>query len=211
MKIEKLTENKIRVIVNPSDLGSNDLDIHLLMNKALEGHQFFANMLEKAKKEVGFDTDGCKLLIETFSSPEDFLVFTITKSSPKELKEDLDFSKKKLTVKRRTLSVSEKNAIYKFSDFDTLCNFCHCIANKEFFNINKLSKDISLYLYNGTYYLIIKNINTTYAYVRTFYSVASEFLIPVRFSDVFLHKLSEYGKVIMKKNAISLGIKYFVS
>ena len=168
-------------------------------------------MLEKAKKEVGFDTDGCKLLIETFSSPEDFLVFTITKSSPKELKEDLDFSKKKLTVKRRTLSVSEKNAIYKFSDFDTFCNFCHCIANKEFFNINKLSKDISLYLYNGTYYLIIKNINTTYAYVRTFYSVASEFLIPVRFSDVFLHKLSEYGKVIMKKNAISLGIKYFVS
>ena len=95
--------------------------------------------------------------------------------------------------------------------FDTFCNFCHCIANKEFFNINKLSKDISLYLYNGTYYLIIKNINTTYAYVRTFYSVASEFLIPVRFSDVFLHKLSEYGKVIMKKNAISLGIKYFVS
>lgn len=211
MKIEKLTENKIRVIVNPSDLGSNDLDIHLLMNKALEGHQFFANMLEKAKKEVGFDTDGCKLLIETFSSPEDFLVFTITKSSPKELKEDLDFSKKKLTVKRRTLSVNEKNAIYKFSDFDTFCNFCHCIANKEFFNINKLSKDISLYLYNGTYYLIIKNINTTYAYLRTFYSVASEFLIPVRFSDVFLHKLSEYGKVIMKKNAISLGIKYFVS
>ena len=211
MKIEKLTENKIRVIVNPSDLGSNDLDIHLLMNKALEGHQFFANMLEKAKKEVGFDTDGCKLLIETFSSPVDFLVFTITKSSPKELKEDLDFSKKKLTVKRRTLSVSEKNAIYKFSDFDTFCNFCHCIANKEFFNINKLSKDISLYLYNGTYYLIIKNINTTYAYVRPFYSVASEFLIPVRFSDVFLHKLSEYGKVIMKKNAISLGIKYFVS
>lgn len=33
MKIEKLTENKIRVIVNTEDLKENDIDFNLLMNK----------------------------------------------------------------------------------------------------------------------------------------------------------------------------------
>ena len=32
MKIEKLTENKIRVIVNTEDLKENDIDFNLLMN-----------------------------------------------------------------------------------------------------------------------------------------------------------------------------------
>ena len=68
MKIEKLTENKIRVIIKPSDLKLKSLDIHLLLTKVLEKQTFFANILEQAKKEVGFNTDGCKLLIEAFSS-----------------------------------------------------------------------------------------------------------------------------------------------
>ena len=42
-------------------------------------------MLEQAKKEVGFNTDGCKLLIESFTS-DDILIFTITKYSLQEIK-----------------------------------------------------------------------------------------------------------------------------
>ena len=36
MKIEKLTENKIRIIVNSSDLENSNIDVKLLMAKALE-------------------------------------------------------------------------------------------------------------------------------------------------------------------------------
>ncbi len=36
MKIEKLTENKIRIIVNSSDLENSNIDVKLLMSKALE-------------------------------------------------------------------------------------------------------------------------------------------------------------------------------
>ena len=102
MKIEKLTENKIRVIVKPSDLNLSDTDIHLFITKALKEQSFFIDMLEKAKKEVGFNTEGCKLLIETFSSSDDVLIFTITKYSIKEIKKSNNISNKKLTVKRRS-------------------------------------------------------------------------------------------------------------
>ena len=37
MKIEKLTENKIRVIINSDELGnSNDINLHNIMSKAME-------------------------------------------------------------------------------------------------------------------------------------------------------------------------------
>ena len=36
MKIEKLTENKIRVIINSEDLKENNIDSNTLMEKAIE-------------------------------------------------------------------------------------------------------------------------------------------------------------------------------
>ena len=52
MKIEKLTENKIRVIVKPSDLDIKNLDIRSFMTKALKEQNFFTNMLKKAKEVI---------------------------------------------------------------------------------------------------------------------------------------------------------------
>ena len=118
MKIEKLTENKIRVIVKPSDLDIKNLDIRSFMTKALKEQNFFTNMLKKAKEEVGFNTDGCKLLIETFSSSDDIFIFTITKYSPQESQKNSNVSNKKLTVKRKTFYL-----IKKFIDLQTLMNF----------------------------------------------------------------------------------------
>lgn len=211
MKIEKLTENKIRVIVKPSDLAMKDLDIHSFMTKALKEQNFFADMLKKAKEEVGFNTDGCKLLIETFSSSDDILIFTITKYSPQEYQKSSNISNKKLIVKRKTINPSLKQEIYKFTNFDEFCDFCECLNNIEYFNIKDLSKNISMYLYNDTYYLIIKNINTSYQYRKIFYSIASEFLTPFSYSSSFESKLIEHGKVIIKRDAIGKGIKYFIS
>lgn len=209
MKIEKLTEDKIRIIVNPSDLELENLDMKSIMTKAIDRQGFFVHMLEKAKDEVGFNTDGCKLLIEAFSSSDDILVFTITKYSEKEPLKNID-SSKKLTVKRKSLNIKNKEAIYKFRSFDEFCDFCECI-NKEYkFDIKKLSKNTYLYLYNNTYYLFMKNIITEETALKNFYSIASEFLIPVHYSNNFENKLLEHGKLIIKGNSIVTGIKYFV-
>ena len=79
MKIEKLTENKIRVVINLDDLMKKDLDSHSIMTKSVETQGLILDILLKAEKELGFKTEGCKLLIEAFSCGEDAFVFTITK------------------------------------------------------------------------------------------------------------------------------------
>ena len=99
MKIEKLTENKIRVIINDEDLKQNHTDLHTIMTKSLENQGLFLNILSKAEKEVGFYTENCKLLIEAFSTPDDLFVFTITKYSENDFTDVLLNSPKKLKEK----------------------------------------------------------------------------------------------------------------
>ena len=58
MKIEKLTEDKIRVIINLNELNINEDNCHntnFVMTKAIESQDFFLNILNRAEKEVNFN------------------------------------------------------------------------------------------------------------------------------------------------------------
>ncbi len=205
MKIEKLTENKIRVIIPSEELGLNTNNINA-MHKAFEMQEVFLNILKKAEKEVDFQTDGCKLLIEAFSSSEDIFVFTITKYLPEK-----DEKKKKLIVKRKNYNqVNDKYSICKFDSFDTFCSFCNsvkCIHKSE---NDKFIKNTVLYLWKDVYYLVFKNMNINEKDKNLIFSTLSEFAKFVSYSDNFESKLLEHGKVIIKKNAINIGMNLFV-
>ena len=79
MKIEKLTENKIRIIINQEELENTKIDVQKLLSSDQTSQELLLRILKTAKKEIGFDTDGHKLFIETFSSSNEAIVFTITK------------------------------------------------------------------------------------------------------------------------------------
>lgn len=210
MKIEKLTENKIRVIINLEDLKNNNMDFNTIMEKPIESQKLFLEMLLRAEKEVGFYTEGCKLLVEAFSSSDGFFVFTITKYIDKSAKPQ---HKVKVTPKKKIKNPDPQstNSIYQFSSFEEFCDFCTNVNNLSNIDFKKLSRQISLYFYKDLYYLTLSNINTKYENINTFYSILSEFATLVSHSETFKTKLSEHGKVLIKKNAIELGIKYFVA
>lgn len=202
MKIERLTENKIRVLINPSDFNIENLSAKAFIAEALADNLLLADILKKAEYEVGFNTDGCKLLIESFSSTENIVVFTITKYSQK-------VEKKKLTVKRKSPTPITSNAIFKFNNFEDFCLLCEQINQINSFNIKKLSKNIVLYLYNDTYFLLVKNINVCHNSIKPLYFLITEFATPLPTASTFESKLLEHGKVIIKNNAILTGINYF--
>lgn len=204
MKIEKLTENKIRVIINTDELGENHINLHNIMTKAIETQDFFSVMLKKAEKEVNFHTDGCKLLIEAFSSLDDVLVFTITKYLP-----DSETRKKKLVVKRKSFDKTAKLAVCQFENFEVFCQFCNRIKSLHKIEIDKLAKNIALYSWKDSYYLVLRNMNTNYPSINLFYSTLSEFGKLLSYSEHFEFKLLEHGKVLIKKNAIDVGISFF--
>ena len=214
MKIEKLTENKIRVILSIEDVDTTDINFNSILNKTTITQNLFLEILEKAEKKLNFNTDGCKLLIELFSSIDDVLVFTITKYEPETLQDKQPntktLKKKNVVAKIKSINYSTKNIIYSFNTIEEFCELCSHISTLNNFKFANFSKNASLFLYNGTYYLLIKNINTQYKYINQFYSIASEFGKLLSPSKGFEGKLTEYGQIIIKRNAIDIGIKYFV-
>ena len=207
MKIEKLTENKIRIILNIDDLMENNIDLQSFMSNPSKAQSFLGDILNQAEQEVGFVTKDCKIMIEALASSDGNFVFTITKFTPSNDSDTV--KKKKLKFKKKSIDISSTRSIYSFSSFEEFCNLCENLSNSLLSNLNDFSRDISLYLYNNTYYLIINNINTNFPNIQGFYAVLSEFAKLVNHSSNFEAKLKEHGKVIIKKNAIKKGISYF--
>ena len=195
MKIEKITENKIRVILKVEDFNNQSTDLHSTLLNPKYVQNILLDILEEAKLELNFNIDGYRLLVERFSSDDEHCVFTITKYKSNDLLNN-SYNRKIVTAK----GIKKNHTIYKFDDFEAFCSFCSFAKN-----LNKIDIKSSLYLYNNTYYLSIINAN------KNLSSIISEFTKPVSYSKIFDAKLKEHGKVIIKSKAISTGIKYFAS
>ena len=208
MKIEKLTENKIRIILKREDFKDKTLDINQLFLTTPESHQLFLELLNRAEKEVDFDTTGHKLLIEASSENEDIFIFTITKY----IETDINVKskhKKVLTIKKTSNIFNASSLIYQFSEFEDFCEFCNFANSNNCINIKKLYKNSVLYLYNNTYYLVIDGINLTNHSLLALHSNLLEFSSLTKYTKNFKFKLKEHGKIIIKNNAINTGMKYF--
>lgn len=208
MKIEKLTDNKIRIIIDLDELSEKNIDVNSLIKNNDKAHVLFQAILNEAEKQVGFKVQNCKLLVEAFSTTDGYVVFTLTKYKNEAISGN---SSKKVRYRRKTLSTSYKNAIYKFNNFDEFCNFCTYCNSSKLGNLKSFAKNISLYEYRNFYYLVFTNINIDYKYTNLFYTSISEFSNLISNSIILKSKLVEHGKVIFKANAVVNGIKYFVN
>lgn len=208
MKIEKLTENKVRIILNIEDLQEKNIDLHDLMSSDLEAQNIFMDILDEVEEKFGFNTKGCKIAIEAMATTDGNFIFTVTKCNT-EFKEEKR-KKARVTLKRKTEKLGNRTAIYSFTSFDEFCNLCTYINNIEDVNNFKgIAQNISLYQLNNTYYLILSNIKTDYKYLAKFYVSITEFARFAGNTASLESKIKEHGKIIMNKNAISTGIKYF--
>ena len=211
MKIEKLTENKIRIILNIEDLELNNIDFNSVINNSPESQTLLLSILNQAEKEVGFNAQDSKILIEAISSFDGIIIFTITKNSTSST-ETVHYSRPKPHAKRKSLKIDIPTLIYSFANFEEFCEFCKAL-HIEFFsheNLKLICKNSSLYFYNNFYYLLISGINYNYQYLNVFFSVISEFTDRLDTYKNFDSKLLEHGKEIFKQNAISSTIDFFV-
>lgn len=206
MKIEKITENKIRITLNLDDLKEKNLDFHSFISNSVEAQDFFMDMLKEAESQVGFRTDDYKILLEALSTPDGKFILNVTRIIP-----DSDSLRKiKISTKRKAVKIDKKLAVYKFTSFDDFCNFATLLHSSNCKLIIKKIKKAILYSYNGFYYLVLNNILADLSLLKSFCSLTAEFSTYINNSDLFEKKLSEYGKIVIKNNAIETCCKYFM-
>lgn len=210
MKFEKLSENKIRVTLTMQDLDEKEIDFHVFMSNPIQSQSILLDMLEEAKKEVGFDPEDYNLKIEALSLADTNFIFTITKVIPEI--EKTKTTKKKFTVKKKSLMPSSTQAVYNFRSFDDFCGFLQLLEKSNLLTFaEKVAHSISLYRYKENYYLLMEHISPEVVNKIKFYANITEFAKYITNSKVFASKLKECGTLIIKNNALQIGCQYFIS
>lgn len=205
MQFEKLNENKIRITLSHKDLEEKNIDFHSFMANPIQSQDLFFDMLDEAEKQIGFVTKDYQIRIEALAMSSGDFILTITRVIP-------DAStktpvRKKVKIKRKSTAINSLHTVYKFNCYDDFYYFMKFIKNQNI-NIKIISKNITLYEYKNTYYLVFDEIDTDSPLTRKIYSLITEFGTYVNNSELFIRKLNESGKIIIKNNSILNYMNY---
>jgi len=116
-----------------------------------------------------------------------------------------------LHIKRKLQMPEASDAIYCFDSFETFCDFCKFLQSSVVKNeMGDIAKYSSLYEYNSNYYLIFSRIILEQAASKFICTTINEFAHFIENPELYERKITEYGKLIMKENAINTCIENFV-
>ena len=163
MQIEKLNDDKLKVVLNKKDLKENDIDLNTFMANSLDSQELFLDILDIAEEKFNFYVDDSKLLIESISLANDIFIFTITKFN-------------------ENISTNTSiNNIYCFNSFDHLADALKLIN----LSINKI------YTYNNRFYLILDKDNDSNYILNEFsdYKISSDYLENIFIEHGTLYKI----------------------
>lgn len=188
MKFEKITDDKIKIFLSLADLQKENIDYHSFMSNSPSTQNLFLSILEEANLKLGFNTENCKVVIETLSISNEIFVFTITKVNTTSCK------RKIIAVKRKYPSKSTDICIYEFSCINDFIDFSR---NLPFIK----NLEASLYSFNDKFYLIANISTFEIRFLNYFYNYISEF---ANFVNISNHsKIFEYGSCLIFNNALS--------
>lgn len=206
MRFEKLSNDKIRIILDLQDLEDNDIDYQSFMSNSSDSQKLFMEILDEAEEQIGFITKDYKLMIEALATIDGDFIITVTRSLP-----DFDitsgYKKRTIKAKRKSNKLSTDTIIYEFNCFDDVFDFVLLLKNLNLTGLSTFTKDFSLYTYKNNYYLVMDNINKSFADIKTFLCALTEFGKSINNSNLFKSKLNEYGTLILKKNFYKTLVK----
>ena len=110
MKIEKLNENKLKVIFSSKELEENNISIHSFLANSKESRKFFLAILNIANEDLNFRLNTSQITYDTISFSNKYFVIIIKKV-------------------HADAPISSNNVFYKFNNIDDLFEFCDTIKN----------------------------------------------------------------------------------
>lgn len=208
MKIEKISENMIKVTISLNDLEERNIDLNSLNYNSPATQELFWDMMEQAEIQFGFSVSDSQLIIEPIPDSDTSFVITITKIDDEGDFESIHkyiksrFKKTDVRLKKKTRRILSTIAIYSFSNFEDLCALVEII--KPIY-----SGESTLYKYKDAYYLVMTRNNFTITDAGAFDILLGEYGRKVNNVGFYEGYLNEYGEKIADGNAIEIISTYF--
>lgn len=207
MRIERVSENKIKIEIDAGDIRAWNVDIKNFTDNTPEAQDMFWYALKQAERDVDFKVGKSQLMVETMPSSDNGFTMMVSKiNDEREIAEALIKSGKRIKqtefkIQRRKKSTSLLR-IFRFDDFESLCDGV-CEIYELYIGESRLSK------YQGSFYLELKPRDSFGLFELE--NQLSEFAEKITNPLVLQGVLNEHGLIMMKENAVSLIADNFLN
>ena len=195
MKIERINDNKLKIVLTKQDLIEKDIDIHTLNPNSIESQDLFFDILQELEFYYGFDMGNSQILLEGISTSNGGMILTVTRNSPNAHSHEKKKPMPKIKATKKECIKDVKELIYKFDSFDSFLEFVYRLKRMN------IKYENSLYEYNENYYLVLSctaDHQETYKKLLFILSDYATFTANMSIKN----KLCEHGSLIISKTAI---------
>jgi adapter protein MecA 1/2 len=195
MKIERLSQDKIRIFLTFDDLLERGIQKEDMWREIPKVHDLFSEMMEQAYSELGFDASG-PLAVEVFALPAQGMVVIVTRGKMNGVSDEraTDDEDTEDEIYEMEVTMEQSDIVmYSFRDFEDVINVCKQLQAAS------LTEDGRLFSYNGRYILALEPALIETARHNAVIALLAEY---GEATSVTYAMLEEYGKVIMPSQAV---------
>ncbi|MBR5152018.1 MAG: adaptor protein MecA [Clostridia bacterium] len=205
MRIEKVADDKIKVMIEESEAKAWNLSFKSIAENTPEAQRIFRIALRLAEENADFSVQGAKLFVEAVKSEEDsgFGMLITRVQTQQALKEAISACSYSGKIKHSRLTLckkAENRELYRFSDFETVVS-----ASEQIMDIFK--GESMLYRMDDRYYLYLVPEET--CPVEEIRLRLCEFSSSVVHNRYMHGKLNEYGECMIAEDALLVMQEYF--
>ena len=206
MRIEKINENKIKVMIDGQEAERWNISFKDIGDNTPQVQKMFWKAIKLAEENVDFSIDGAKLFVEAVRDTQsDGFGMMITRVvNQEELQRAIDNCQYKGQLKksRVTLRTTEsgKRYIYRFAEFENACAAAGEIAERY-------RGGSVLYKLQSAFYLYLLPENP--GSFLDLELLITEFGEKVKNCQYMHGRLYEYGEVMIPKGAVEIMQEYF--
>lgn len=188
MKITKISQNKIKILIPYDELYENDINYDEMLDFNDKTKSFFMDILEQAQSETKIDFENSQIVIEVYPYLDEGFAAIMTVNPMRLNRQKYRYLNYKVKSKQEAV----QNLYFQFNDFELLLDCVKQINSADLL-------ESSLYQLDHFYILLVKVCD--YLPVPAVLSEYGSKLSDTKFLDGIA---SEYGKVLIEHNAIKV-------
>lgn len=204
MKFEKVSEDKLKVVLGADDLIKWNVTYETIAHDNPNSNEMFWDILHMAEKETGMVFENCSLRVEAIPKDEFTFIIYITKSEFP-VHKSRELNEKRYTYRRKVSKHMSMLATYRFDSFEDLVEFTG--ENSQFAML--MVDSTKLYKYENAFYLVVNIEGSAVSIIREFNHLVSEYATRVRNGD-YAYFLEEHGVVLIEKDVFQVIFNHFV-
>lgn len=198
MRIERLSQDKIRFFLTFDDLSERGIEKEDMWRDIPKVHELFNEMMDQAYKELGFEVSG-PVAVEVFALPAQGMVVIVTRGKTESVY-DYDDALDYNDIYELEVTMEESElVIYAFTDFEYLIQAVH--------RLHDFLQDMGkVYHYKNRYYLVLDPADIEEKSYDRMIAILSEYGEASTITQVVL---DEYGTSVIEESAIETIHKHF--